>query len=443
MRKLFSIIFSLLYFGIFAQSGNVGIGTSTPLTKLDIAGAIAVEPPTSVSVTADNTALTVGNYSYIKLTSDNTTPSNRTITLSNGLQTGQILMIENTSASTFAVEILDASNVKLAKSPTNIFGGSVTLFVWDGTQWTEIRQVQRLPEKQVFTNTGTLQVFTVPAGVYKIKVKIWGAGGGPGFYNSARYACGGSGGYVAGDIDVTPLENLLIKVGEGGNSTGTGRTRLGYSWNFGDGAAGGATSPTDGNVGCGGGASSIARGATTLAVAGGGGGAAGYPSAAATYQYGGAGGGSTGGNGGAGTSNPSSNGKGGTSLAGGAGGTLSWVNGVSGISLQGGNGGDYYFSGYAAGGGGGGGYFGGGGGAGDNTNTWCGGGGGGSSYTGGLTGSITNTQGAINTTANTFAPAPNNSDVDYLPKVGRGGYVTTTSGNIIYDGGPGLIVITW
>ena len=429
---------------LFVQDdGNVGVNANVPNVKLDVFGGFATRPnATTTAVTADNTSITVGNYSYIKVTSDNPDPTSRTITLTNGLQDGQYLVLYNASASN-PVELVDGANLKMGRSPSNLYGNVGTVLIWNGTKWIEIRQVQQLPVKQVYTYTGSLQVFTVPSGVTKINVKMWGAGGGPGFYSSSFYACGGSGGYVAGDIVVTPGENLLIKVGAGGSSTGTGRTQDGYSWNFGGGAAGGSTSPTDGDVGIGGGASSIARGATILAVAGGGGGGAGDPSGVATRCYGGAGGSATAGNGNPGTSNANGYGRGGTVSAGGAGGTGGSTAGAAGTLLQGGRGGNST-GGYEAGGGGGGGYYGGGGGAGA---AWSvninGGGGGGSSYTGGLSGTITNTIGNTNITAGTYASPPNSSDVDYLPGVGRTGYVTTSGGNIIYDGGPGLIVITW
>jgi len=437
-------------------TGNVGIGTANPLTTLDVKGGFAME--SSGGVTACNSGtvnITVGNRSFVRISSTATIATNPLpiVTLSNGIADGQLLTLYNESAATNVVQMANAANVKLAYSPVLIYGRSASFFVWDATNniWFETGHVPELPRKQVFTYVGSKQVFTVPAGIKKIHIKMWGGGGGPGFYNSTRYASGGSGGFVEGDLDVSPLQNLQIEVGAGGNSLGTGRTNTGYNWNIGGGAAGGSTTPTDGDVGGGGGASIIKRGSTILAVAGGGGGGAGHPNTQNTTQYGGAGGGLTGGNGGAGTGNVNSNGKGGTQLAGGNGGTGGGsVNGQNGDSqgIYGGNGGNS--TGYNGGGGGGGGYYGGGGGSGDSDSfpTYSGGGGGGSSYVGGLntTPVPTNTQGNIytGTAAPYYAVAPNNSDPEYFSGIGRGGYIDyLASPVLIVSGAPGLIIITW
>lgn len=433
-------------------TGNVGIGTANPLTTLDVKGGLAIE--SNLTPTACNTGTTnivVGNRSFVRISTTATIVTNPvpTITLSNGLADGQLLTLYNESATTNVVQMANAANVKLAYSPVLIYGRTASFFVWDATNniWFETGHVPELPRKQVYTNTGTLQVFTVPAGVKKVHVKIWGAGGGPGWYSSTSRCSGGSGGYVEGDLDVIPLQTIEVIVGDGGGSTETGRTNSGYTWGLGGGAAGGVClTPTQ--AGGGGGASYLRRTGTVLAVAGGGGGGAGWPQATGTnLGYGGAGGSVGGGAAGAngngmnGSGNANGYGRGATVAAGGAGGTGSTNNGQAGVSLQGGYGGDYAGTGDGGGGGGGGGYFGGGGGAGDNSSVYAGGGGGGSNYTGGLTGTITNTAGNVNTTGG-VALAPNNADAEYLSGVGRGGY-STTAPNIIYDGGRGLIVFTW
>lgn len=452
MKKHFTLFYLILFLfvnntgKVYAQNGNVGIGTNDPKTKLDITGGFSTQPTATTNVTGDIT-LTIGNSSYYKITTAVTIPANAKITLSNGLQNGQQLTLYVASDTMYGVELNNSSNLRLTKTPLNLMGRSASTFIWDGNynMWIELGHVPTLPAKQVFTYSGTTQVFTVPVGISRIKVQLWGAGGGPGWFSSTRYASGGSGGYVEGYITVVPLQNISIVVGQGGSSTGTGRLNTGYSWGTGGGAAGGLAN-ANASVGAGGGASYIYSGGTTYAVAGGGGGASGYPSNIGS-SYGGAGGGTTGGNGGPGTATLAANsyGRGGTAAAGGVGGTSSMgaaYNGDAGTAYQGGLGGDAYTTLlYTGGGGGGGGRYGGGGGAGDDTPGWCGGGGGGSSYTGGLTGTIVNTQGNSNSTGVQNA-APNNTDAEYINGVGRGGYCTTGP-NIVYDGGAGLIVFSW
>lgn len=72
------------------------------------------------------------------------------------------------------------------------------------------------PGIAIFTASGT---FTVPAGVTRIKGRVWGAGGGGGSAAGADAAGtgGGGGGYSEGVFPVTPMGSLFITVGVGGN----------------------------------------------------------------------------------------------------------------------------------------------------------------------------------------------------------------------------------
>ncbi len=73
---------------------------------------------------------------------------------------------------------------------------------------------------QVFDATG---IFTVPAGVTKIMVECWGAGGGGSDYTYGNPGntitlkiCGGGGGYGKSIFTVSPGSNFLVTVGIGG-----------------------------------------------------------------------------------------------------------------------------------------------------------------------------------------------------------------------------------
>jgi len=75
---------------------------------------------------------------------------------------------------------------------------------------------------RVFTSSGT---FTVPSGIGKVYVRVWGAGGGgggvlsTGTYSAAGGAAGG--GYTEGYVAVTPGQSIAVTVGVGGTG-GTG-----------------------------------------------------------------------------------------------------------------------------------------------------------------------------------------------------------------------------
>lgn len=112
------------------------------------------------------------------------------------------------------------------------------------------------PTSLTFGYTGSVQYFTVPAGVSSLVVDAAGGAGGDG--NSSGCGSegyGGRGGQVWGAVPVTPGQQLLVYVGEGGHLTGAG----------GHGADGTSAAGGDGGADSGG-----------LSYNGGGGGAASY-----------------------------------------------------------------------------------------------------------------------------------------------------------------------
>ena len=115
------------------SAGNFGIGTTTPGTSLDISGGLSTRPSTTINLTADNQAVTVGNTSFLVLSSNNATSTNRTFTLSNGLQSGQILtiyLILNNA------ELLDSGNCNLASTFAMTVNDTISL-IWYGSTWYE------------------------------------------------------------------------------------------------------------------------------------------------------------------------------------------------------------------------------------------------------------------------------------------------------------------
>ncbi|MDD2765580.1 MAG: hypothetical protein PHE83_16580 [Opitutaceae bacterium] len=218
-----------------------------------------------------------------------------------------------------------------------------------------------------FTYTGANQTWTVPAGVTKITVKVWGAGGGNGFISTA-----GTGGFSKMDVAVSPGQTITIMVGQGGSYMGTNT--------YGGGAGHGYN-----GQGNGGGRSEVS-GTGWRIVAGGGGGSG---------DANGSGGSSTGGNGGGANQNGTNGGSttngqgggGGTTTAGGYSGKNWGINYTDPAGAgTANNGGDWSFVVGQAPGGGGGGYYGGGGGGGNGA-----GGGGGSGYATGGTNVFGNT----------------------------------------------------
>ncbi len=126
---------------------------------------------------------------------------------------------------------------------------------------------------------GSTQTWTVPAGISNITVQLWGAGGG-GSSQTSTQSCGGSGGYISGNMNVSAGTTYTLIVPSGGVSGGVG--------GFG-GGGNGASSISGAGSGGGGGRAAIQAVAGTDIIAAGGGGGGAYPSTATDGNGGGAG----------------------------------------------------------------------------------------------------------------------------------------------------------
>jgi len=130
---------SLVLGGTGTDAVKVGIGTTAPQTALDVLGAIALRDGAVINVTADNQLVTVGNQSYIRLSSNDATAANRTIKLSDGLVRGQLLILQGTASGNFfqLVDNVTTSNTNTAGTRDLGFGDTIML-LWNGSAWFEI-----------------------------------------------------------------------------------------------------------------------------------------------------------------------------------------------------------------------------------------------------------------------------------------------------------------
>jgi hypothetical protein len=260
-----------------------------------------------------------------------------------------------------------------------------------------------------FVTTGSVQTWTVPDGVTSVGLSVsGGSGGSAGGTGISPTVAGGTGGFVAAYVPVTPGHVLSIVVGAAGSGvTDPAVVAVTPAGGYGGGGNGGAVDPENYGVGAGGGGGSFIFDATSaggpftlLAAAGGGGGASVYKQNSTIYT-------ATGGTGGttiagfmgtvASVSNPSDQsfqvlaGEDATSAhaGGGGGGTTAGLGGANvtattPTALGGGGAGVHLLDGglesYAASGGGGGGYRSGGSGGCASGTGACGGGGGGIGY---------------------------------------------------------------
>jgi hypothetical protein len=84
---------------------------------------------------------------------------------------------------------------------------------------------QTIPENYTVYATGNSSTdWVVPAGITRVRVRMWGGGGGGGAFDSGVSVGGGggSGAYAEGIVSVTPGSTYTIKVGKGGPGGVTG-----------------------------------------------------------------------------------------------------------------------------------------------------------------------------------------------------------------------------
>lgn len=370
------------------SGGNVGIGTSSPITQLHLnaSGYAAMylgnNASTGFHVTKESTdnsfniwAGTFGSgTNRFKVDSGgnvgigNTSPLN-TLSVTGNIYASGNIFIPNASIQTNTIY---SSNGNVAyKLDTTTYKRH--LFTVNGFDFKNDNGMLTPVNKTRYTNTytGANASVVVPAGVTAIFVKMWGAGGGGGSYGAWRQgSSGGAGGCSCGIIQVVPAETIVLRVG------GRGQARNGATGAWPDG-----------------GAASTGAGDNQYAAAAGGSSSIYVPSQAAYVMYAGGGGGggsvngwsrNSGGAGGGLIGEPAASnsynvdgthsGKGGTQSAGGAAGTGGSSTGQAGSLGQGGT--HQNTNCYA--GGGGGGFYGGGSGAYNSATSSMGGGGGGS-----------------------------------------------------------------
>ncbi len=284
------------------NAGNVGVGTATPASTLDVR-----TPDNSAAITVGNFnaqagALYLGNsghglkraYSGANDVGLYTTAGNLYLSAAGSSATDQFALssggsvgIGGAAPASAALAVTSTTKGFLPPRMTlterdaiGVPAAGLTVYntttnqlnTWNGTQWeASLPVTQGLPmgpALATFGYTGAAQTFTVPAGVTSVVVTATGAVGGT-FVSGSNVYQGGKGAQAQTVLTVTPGETLTVYVGgTGGFHTGNGAGPGG--WNGGGNARGGG--------GGGGGATDLRRGGTALAnrlvVAAGGGGSA-------------------------------------------------------------------------------------------------------------------------------------------------------------------------
>lgn len=120
------------------NAGKVGIGTTTPVARLQVDGALVLQP-SAITLIAGAMNVTVADRSVMRIS---TTAAGSSAQLSDGLYFGQLLIIQNagTGGGALGFDIVDnpaVSNCELVATRTIGLRDTITL-MWDGTDWVEI-----------------------------------------------------------------------------------------------------------------------------------------------------------------------------------------------------------------------------------------------------------------------------------------------------------------
>lgn len=172
--------------------------------------------------------------------------------LAAGMHITVLVSTANTAAATLNVNGLGAVPIVTATGATLSAGdlpaGMPVDLVYSGTSWVLSPTVMMRGKMDVFSATGTF-TWVCPAGVYRVKATVTGAGGG-GSRASANQpgSSGGAGGTAIGYVSVVPGTSYTIIVGTGGvagnygsggtveGKPGSSSAALGLTGNAGSGA---------------------------------------------------------------------------------------------------------------------------------------------------------------------------------------------------------------
>jgi hypothetical protein len=117
-------------------NGNTGIGTTTPEQKMDIDGGFILRDGGVIaSAATTNITPSSSNRAYYRIAPTNT-PANRAITLEDGTEPGQIIILQCQAASgANGVRLTDGGNIVINTATLDLLNNDIATFIWDGNEW--------------------------------------------------------------------------------------------------------------------------------------------------------------------------------------------------------------------------------------------------------------------------------------------------------------------
>ena len=224
-------VFFVLFYTINTYAQNVGIGTNTPTTRLEIKNSLKSTVKISSNNFIDTSQLIFSNRNSANQGTDILLTSNREnglrissssdLTANNKDTIMQITPTGNvgirTAAPQYPLDVKGDMNVTGELKANGVAGteGQLLRSNGDGTMsWDDQCEYKNF---RVFnyTTASAVQIFTVPAGVTIVKAKVWGGGGNGAISLAPNFAsAGGAGGGYAEAVFLNPT-TLDVIVAQG------------------------------------------------------------------------------------------------------------------------------------------------------------------------------------------------------------------------------------
>jgi hypothetical protein len=227
--KILIIIIYILLCGLSLNAQNVGIGTLTPSTNLEIKKAIKSSVKISSANFSDTSQLIFSNRNLSNEGTDMQISSNR----ENGLRISsnsdlsankkdtimQITPIGNvgirTAAPQYPLDVKGDMNLTGNLRTNGVAGESGQLLRSNGDGTMSWANKEKYKKFKIFRNDGLVDptlstTWTIPAGVTEVAVEIWGGGGKGNTFGGAA-----SGGYIYAEIPTSTYTSLIVTVGAG------------------------------------------------------------------------------------------------------------------------------------------------------------------------------------------------------------------------------------
>ena len=117
------------------NDGKTGFNVASPKTQVDINGGLTLRP--SDTTATNGIKITPKNRTYMRISSS-TLAANCVITLEDGLQAGQLLILQSVSGDDNGIQLNDGAldNLKLS-GPITLDKYSTITLIWDGSYWVE------------------------------------------------------------------------------------------------------------------------------------------------------------------------------------------------------------------------------------------------------------------------------------------------------------------